>query len=163
MKEDDDRAVKAIGIEGLSKHVFEKYGEVEGKWCGFVDRDDVEEVWASLCNALYDDLLEERLLVAPSNPSTTQHVLCVITSNYTDRPLQDRLIKTIRSTGITSPLHLKPSLATALNLYPGIAPWGHRATSLFYVAENSHHILTAGERSKRDGVRRKFSVLSDAL
>eukprot|EP01064_Diplonema_japonicum_P018389 TRINITY_DN2707_c0_g3_i5.p1 TRINITY_DN2707_c0_g3~~TRINITY_DN2707_c0_g3_i5.p1 ORF type:complete len:249 (+),score=62.33 TRINITY_DN2707_c0_g3_i5:66-749(+) len=163
MDEDDERTKKLITIEGLSHAVFEKHGAAEGKWFGFVDRDDMEAVWGALCTALYDDLLEDRIQATPADPATSQHAIAVLTTDYTDRPLQERIVKAIRQAGVTSSLHLKPLAATHLALYPNTYPWGNRATTLFFVSERQHHILGAAERSKRDSTRFVFRSLTDAL
>ena len=164
MAADDDRQKKLITMTGLSKAVFEGNGAVEGRWLVNVERDQVDTIWEAVCEALYDDRLGDKAQVTPAHANSDMHCIAIHTSDYSDLKRQEKIVKVIRSINIDEKLLLKPCAATALGLYPGEAPWGDRATTLYACLEHQSTILQLEEYTKRRSMMFGFrKCISDAL
>ena len=165
MAVDGDRKKKLVTMEALSKAVFERHGAVQGKWNCFVDRADVNELWAQALEFLYEGRFEERIQVSPADAVSSTHCIAIHTADYTDMKKQEQIIRAARKLGIHDTMVLKPLAATALGLYPEVPPWGERGTSLLASPREQTTIISASEHSKRIHISSAMAEarISDAL
>lgn len=109
-------SAEVVGKMPLGQHV--------GKWCIFVQRDELDDVWARVEQATYAGKLwhgskvsthlgQKFYAMRNRNADPRQHVICVYTYDSNDYEDVMRVREELRKIGITQPLGYKTDADTA--------------------------------------------------
>ena len=95
-----------------------------GKWLLFVDRKDVDEVWAKIVPAVKGGRLGHLAKVATACPNSlarkaNKHGICVYTADAEDRQDVLRVREELRRLGFVARISYKPDAATLEGKYEG--------------------------------------------
>lgn len=120
----------------MTKGDYPKRTNNSGKWLIFVDRKDVDDVWAKIKKATEEGKLGEDSKVSTLKPKPSdigyekgKHVICVYTYDWTDRKDVNRVREELRKLGITNKLPYKSDEDTLQGKY---RITGHRGISKYY-------------------------------
>jgi len=105
-----------------------------GKWLIFVDKEDVDEIWAKIKKATEDGKLGDSSKVgtAKQNPNATNpdtKIICVYTYDWTDEKDVRRVRTELRKLGILNKIPYKADEDTLAGKY---RIKGHRKISKYY-------------------------------
>jgi hypothetical protein len=105
-----------------------------GKWLIFVDKKDVDEVWAKIKKVTEEGTLGDssKVATAKPNPHATdpnKKVICVYTYDWTDEKDVQRVRKELGRLGITNKIPYKADEDTLAGKYRIM---GHRKISKYY-------------------------------
>lgn len=108
--------------------------EGSGKWMVFVPREQIDNVWLIIAEAIRQGKLgnSAKVSTARPNPNSTNqndHVICVYTYDYRDLEDVKRIRSTLRELGITWKIPYKTDAATYAGQYQ---VRGHRRISTYY-------------------------------
>jgi hypothetical protein len=95
-----------------------------GKWLLFVDRVNVDEVWAKIVPMVKQGRLGHLAKVATARPNPNgrkpnKHVICVYTDDAEDREDVLRVREELRQLGFIAPISYKPDVTTMEGKYEG--------------------------------------------
>ena len=95
-----------------------------GKWLLFVDRINIDEVWAKIVPAVKQGRLGHRAKVATARPNpnarrANTHVICIYTDDAEDRADVLRVREELRRLGFATPISYKPDAMTLEGKYEG--------------------------------------------
>jgi hypothetical protein len=96
--------------------------ERNGKWLIFVDKNNIDEVWAKIKKTTEEGLLGGSAKVATAKPNSLAHdpdkrVICVYTYDWTDKEDTMRVRSELRKIGITQKISYKSDEDTSKGKY----------------------------------------------
>ncbi|MBJ9658618.1 DUF1917 domain-containing protein [Burkholderia multivorans] len=103
------------------------FSDATGKWCIFVSRDDVDEEWSKISDAIENNqLMCAKVSTALRRMGRDGHVICVYTRDWADRQDLMRVRTVLRSLGFVKELGYKRDTDTRNRIY-GSGEWYLRA------------------------------------
>ncbi|KAF1320451.1 hypothetical protein FI667_g12316, partial [Globisporangium splendens] len=106
-------------------HAFaQRFHVLSGKWMVFCRRQEVDDMWRRVAEAVVSGALGISAKVSPAAPDAQRtHLICVYVNDYTNREDVFRVRETLRRMGVTKRLSFKADAYTHLRIYHG-NEWG---------------------------------------
>ena len=119
---------------GRKKGTYPESTSKSGKWLIFVDKENINEVWAIIKKATEEGKLGSSSKVATAKPSPlaidpNKRVICVYTYDWTDKEDVRKIREELRKLGITNKIGYKTDEDTLRGRYQKT---GHKKISKYY-------------------------------